>query len=57
MAHTGIHEKIKIGLWTKCVETVTKLQNVMVNPHAEKFAHEKLYGKMTDNKKSLSNLG
>ena len=50
MAHTGIHEKIKIGLWTKCVETVTKLQNVMVNPHAEKFAHEKLYGKMTDNK-------
>ena len=35
MAHAELYEKLKIGLWTKYVATVTKLENIMVNLHEE----------------------
>ena len=46
MAHTGLHENLKTGIWTECVTTATKLGNIMVNPHEEKCVHEKFYGKI-----------
>ena len=46
MAHVGLHENLKTGIWTECSATATKLENIMVNPHKEKFAHEKLYIEM-----------
>ena len=30
MVHAGVHEKLKSGLWTKCVAAATKPENVMV---------------------------
>ena len=57
MAHTGIHENLKTVLWPEFVSTAAKLENIMVNPHKEKYAQKKLYGKMIDYTKHLSNLG
>ena len=48
MAHTGLHENLKTGLWPKCAATTTKLENNMVNPHGEKYTHDKSYEKMPD---------
>ena len=45
VAHAGIHENLKNGLWDKFVATVTKLENIMVKSHEEKCAHEKIYKK------------
>ena len=50
MTHPGLHENLKTCLWTKCTATTTKLENVMVNTHKEKCAHEKLYGKFQNTK-------
>ena len=36
MTHSVLHENLKTSLWTKCIETATKLRNIMVNPHEEK---------------------
>ena len=44
MAHAGLHENLKTGLWPECAATATKIENMMVNPHEEQFTHEKLYG-------------
>ena len=43
MAHTGLHENLKTGLWPKCAATSSKLENIMVNTHKEKCAHKKFY--------------
>ena len=48
VGHSGLHEILKTGLWTKFAETATKLENVMVNQHKEKCVHEKFYGKIRD---------
>ena len=44
MAHTGLHENLKAGIWPKCAANTTKLENIMVNPHEEKYANKKIYG-------------
>ena len=54
MSHMELHTYLDTGLWTKCVSTATKLEKIMVNPHKEKCAHEKLYGKIIDYGKYLS---
>ena len=46
MVHLRLHEKLKTGLWSKRAATMTKLENIMVNPHKGECAHEKFYGKM-----------
>ena len=33
--HMGLHEKLNTDIWPKCMKTVTKLENTMVNPHKE----------------------
>ena len=39
MAHVGLHEKLKISIWTGFSQTIaTKLENIMVNMHKENFA-------------------
>ena len=35
MAHTGIHKNPNTILWPEWTATMTKLENVMVNPHKE----------------------
>ena len=45
MMHLGMHENLKTGLWPECASTATKTENIMVNPHEEKCAQEKFYGK------------
>ena len=55
--NTGLHENLKTVLWPKCVATVTKLENIMVNPHEEKCAHERFYGKIPDYAKYLRTFG
>ena len=35
MRHMGLHEKLNTDIWPKCMKTVTKLENTMVNPHKE----------------------
>ena len=57
MAHIGLHENLKNGIWPKCAATKTKLENIMVNPHEEKIAHKKFYERMPDYEKYLSTLG
>ena len=32
MAHMGLHENLKTVLCTEFIATVTKLENIMVNP-------------------------
>ena len=39
MPHLGLNENLKTGIWTKCVATATKLENIMINQHKEKCAH------------------
>ena len=41
MAHTGVYENLNTDLWTECAATTNKIENIMVNPHEEKCAHEK----------------
>ena len=56
MAHSGIYENLKTGLWPECAANATKLENIMVKPHKEKCAHEKFYGKIPDYAKYLRNF-
>ena len=48
MAHTGLNENLKTGLWPECAATKEKLEKIMVNLHEHKCAYEKFYGKMPD---------
>ena len=48
MALSGLHENLKTDLWPKCMATATKLENIMVNPHKEKYVLEKFHGKIID---------
>ena len=57
MAHTGIHDKLKTGLCPECATNSTKLENIMINPHEEKCAHDKFYNNITDYKKNLKTYG
>ena len=57
MAQAGKYENLKTGLWPKCAATATKLENIMVNPHEEKCAHEKFYGKIPYYAKYSRTLG
>ena len=56
MMHAGIYENLNTGLWPKFAGTVTKLKNVMVNPHKTKCAYENFYGEIPDYAKILSNF-
>ena len=53
MANVVLNETLKTGLWPKCAATATKQENIMVDPHEEKYAHEKFYGKIPDYSKYL----
>ena len=57
MTHEGHHENFKAGLWSECTETATKIENVMINPHEQKYAHEKFHQKMADYAKYLRTFG
>ena len=56
VTHTGLHENFKTGIWPECAATATKLENIMIKTHEEKYAHEKFYGKISDYTKYLSNF-
>ena len=55
--HVGINENLKTGIFPKWVATTAKFENIMVNPHREKCAYEKFWGKMLDYTKHLNNFG
>ena len=57
MAHMRLHENPNTSIWPECATTTTKPENIMVNPHEEKCAHKKFYGKIPDYTKSLKTLG
>ena len=57
VAPAGLHENINTGLWPKYVATTTIAENIMVNPHEEKCAHEKFYGKIPEYTKYLRTFG
>ena len=57
MAHARLHENLNTGICPECAATATKLSNIMVNPHKEKCAHEKFYGKIPDYAKYLRTFG
>ena len=42
----GIYENLNTYIWPECTATVEKPENIMVNLHEEKCAHEKFYGKI-----------
>ena len=46
MTHMELHVKIKTGLWPECAETGNTFDNVMLNPHKEKYTHRKFDGKI-----------
>ena len=48
MDHMGLCENLKTVIWPEYLVTVTKLETMMVNPHEEKCAHEKLCGKVKE---------
>ena len=54
MTHVGLHENLRTGLWLKCAETATKLENIMVNPHEEECAYKKFCRKIPDYQKHSS---
>ena len=53
MAHMGLHDNIKTGIWTKFTSTDNKLENIMVNLRKETWAYEKLNTKISDYDKYL----
>ena len=57
MLLVGLHENLKTGLFSECAVTVTKPENIMANPHKEKCAHWKFYGKIPDHAKYLKTFG
>ena len=57
VAHVGLQEKIRTGICPECAPTATNLENILVNPHEEKCAHEKFYGKILDYAKYLRTFG
>ena len=57
MVHAGLHENFKTGMWTEYVTTTTKRENSTVKPHEEKYAYNKLYGKIPDYARYLRSLG
>ena len=57
MTHAVLYKNLKTNLWPECATTVTKPENIMVNPHKEKYAHENFYGKMRDYAKHLRKFG
>ena len=56
IVHIGLYDNTKTDLSPEWEATTIKLQNIIVNPHEEKSAHEKLYGKMSDDKKYFKTL-
>ena len=48
MAHVGLNDNLKTGLWPECAATTTKLENITVNPHNGKCAHKKFYCQIPD---------
>ena len=57
MAHVVLHKNLKTQLYPECAETMTKLENIMLNPHKEKCAYEKFYGYMSEYSKHLKTFG
>ena len=57
MVRASLHQNLKNGLCLKWAATTTKLENIMVNPHREKCAHDKLYRKIPDYTKYLRTFG
>ena len=57
MTLEGPHENLKTDLWTKCASNMNKLENIIVNPHEEKSAYEKLCVKMLNYTKNSNIFG
>ena len=55
--HVGLYKNINMGLCPECVTTMTKLENIMVNPHKNKCVYKNLYRNITDNTKHLRMFG
>ena len=56
IVHTKLHENFNTGLWPKYAVTKIKLYNIMINPHKEKCAQEKLYKKLSEYAKYFINF-
>ena len=56
VVHVGLHEILKTGPRNEFAATAAKLENIVVNPHEEKCAHEKFYRKIPDYVKQLRTL-
>ena len=57
MVQAGLHKNLRTDLCPECTATTTKLENIMVNPHEEKWKHENFYGKIPEYSKSLRTFG
>ena len=52
-----LNENLKQGLCPEFKATVDKMEYIMVNPGDEKYAHEKIYGKLLKCAHDLRNFG
>ena len=43
MTHVVLQENLKTVLWPECAAITIELENIIVNPHEEKYTHEKFY--------------
>ena len=57
MVLTGIHGNLKTNFNPNAWKPITNLKKIMVNPHGEKCAHDKFYGKLLDYTKHYRNFG
>ena len=57
ISHSGLHENLNTGIWLKCAATMTKHENIRVNPLEEKCVHKKFFRKMLDYAKHFSTFG
>ena len=38
--HEELQKNITSGIWSECIATMTKLENIMGSPHKDKCAYE-----------------
>ena len=48
IVNSGRHENLKTDLCPKFVAATTEIENIIINPHEEKYVYKKFYGKMIE---------
>jgi hypothetical protein len=57
MNQANLNEEFRIGLWTKCVNCATQMNNILVRKNKTMTPYEEFYGKEASYTKSLRNFG